>query len=78
MQKSVAMSQEEYRKYQEFSGAEKTLASLRAQMSLQCRAFEELASAVLGGFGQGDDGTIEILNEKQAALALTLAAEVLS
>lgn len=75
---TVTMTAAEYAKYKEFRGAEKTVASVRAQMAIAQKNWERLAAAVRAAADKRLDGTeIHIVGE-QAEKVLALADEILS
>lgn len=77
MERIVRMSEAEYDRFCEFRGTEKTVRSMRAQMDMQRAEHEKLAQAVDEGFYMFHcSGEIVVRDQKKAAQALRLAAEI--
>ena len=78
MEQVVRMSAAEYERFQDFRGAEKTVASIRTQMRIAHDACAQLARAVQDALDARVDGTdARIVDSAAAYRALTLSAEVL-
>ena len=78
MERIVRMSEAEYDRFCEFRGTEKTVRSMHAQMDIQRAEHEELAPAADEGFYMFHcSGEIDVREQKKAAQALRLAAEIL-
>lgn len=76
---TVQMTREEYERYQEFCGAEKTVASMRAQMTIQQRQAQSLAENVLLGLDERIlTDEVNIADVSAARRAIAAACEIVS
>lgn len=76
-EKTVTISESEYRRYLAFRGAENTISNLRTELNMKNRECRNLAMAVSCGLERRCDGRVYLIDEECAGQAISLAETAL-